>query len=112
MSRWSSIRSSAPKWCSASVGRCPRRCLRRNRHENACATGPDGDDCLFTLDITKAINGVMKVPPSTGLTEAIVRELKWTMGTSGKVASWMGARLKDQAMFSSNSATVMARGTT
>ena len=50
------------------------------------------------LDGTKAINAAMNVPPSTGLTDAIVREVTWIVDTSGKVANWMGARLKEQAM--------------
>jgi hypothetical protein len=43
-------------------------------------------------------NAVMKAPPSTGLTDAIVRELNWIMDTFGVVATCMGAWLKEQAM--------------
>ena len=69
----------------------------------ACAAAAMGTlappaDGPLALDGTKAINTVMKVPPSTGLTDAIVREFNWIMDTSGKVANWMGARLKEQAM--------------
>jgi nucleoside-diphosphate-sugar epimerase len=59
---------------------------------------PDSDGGPLILDGTKAINAVMKTPPSTGLVDAIVREFNWIMDTSGKVANWMGARLKEQAM--------------
>ncbi|KAI2501425.1 NAD(P)H-binding protein [Fragilaria crotonensis] len=51
----------------------------------AAATGtlvpPDGGTGPLTLDGTKAINAVMKVPPSTGLTDAIVKEFNWIMDT-------------------------------
>ena len=57
----------------------------------------DGDGPL-TLDGTKAINAAMNVPPSTGLVDAIVWEATLIMDTSSKVANWMGARLKEQAM--------------
>jgi nucleoside-diphosphate-sugar epimerase len=50
------------------------------------------------LDGSRAINAVTNIPSSTGLTDAIVREVTWMAETSTKVATWMSARLKEQAM--------------
>ena len=51
-----------------------------------------------TLDGTPAINAATNAPSSTGLTDAIVREVTWMAETSTKVATWVSARLKEQAM--------------
>jgi nucleoside-diphosphate-sugar epimerase len=65
----------------------------------ACAAAAMGKLAGTTVvDGTVAINAVTNPPASTGLTDALVRDFTWGVDTAGKVATWTGARLKEQAM--------------